>query len=136
VLLSYGIAAVFVSFGLVIVIIPTTLAIGVYLVLFGWIIVAAFKMGMIFQHSPQVTTNKSLNLSVITPMESERPPAKAENSTDATQADAAAGTSTAPLVHKTVESESGSSTRLQAHVTEKEPAKPVRPPKESPLPRR
>jgi UDP-GlcNAc:undecaprenyl-phosphate GlcNAc-1-phosphate transferase len=67
VLLSYAVAAVFVSFGLVIVIIPTRLALGVYLVLFGWIIVAAFKMGMIFQNAPAVTANTTLNLSVITP---------------------------------------------------------------------
>jgi UDP-GlcNAc:undecaprenyl-phosphate GlcNAc-1-phosphate transferase len=67
VLLSYAVAAVFVSFGLVIVIIPTRLAIGVYLVLFGWIIVAAFKMGMIFQNAPTMTANTTLNLSVITP---------------------------------------------------------------------
>jgi UDP-GlcNAc:undecaprenyl-phosphate GlcNAc-1-phosphate transferase len=67
VLLSYGVAAVFVSFGLVIVFIPTPLALGVYLVLFGWIIVAAFKMGLIFQQSPTMTANTSLNLSVITP---------------------------------------------------------------------
>src|SRR5262249_6231711 len=42
VLLSYAIAAIFVSFALVIVVMPTPLALGVYLVLFGWIIVAAF----------------------------------------------------------------------------------------------
>jgi UDP-GlcNAc:undecaprenyl-phosphate GlcNAc-1-phosphate transferase len=64
VLLSYGVAAVFVSFGLIIVIMPTPMAIGVYLVLFGWIIVAAFKMGMIFQRAPAVTNNK-LNVEVI-----------------------------------------------------------------------
>ncbi len=67
VLLSYGVAAVFVSFGLVIVFIPTPLAVGVYMVLFGWIIVAAFKMGLIYQQSPTMTANTSLNLSVITP---------------------------------------------------------------------
>jgi len=66
VLLSYAVAAVFVSFGLVIVIIPTRLAIGVYLVLFGWIIVAAFKMGMIFQNAPNITSNSTINLSVLT----------------------------------------------------------------------
>jgi UDP-GlcNAc:undecaprenyl-phosphate GlcNAc-1-phosphate transferase len=68
VLLSYGVAAVFVSFGLVIVVIPSLIAFGVYLVLFGWIIVAAFKMGMIFQNTPKVTANTTLNLSVITPI--------------------------------------------------------------------
>ena len=69
VLLSYGVAALFVSFGLVIMFIETRLALGIYLVLFGWIIVAAFKMGMIFQQSPTMTANTSLNLSVITPSE-------------------------------------------------------------------
>jgi UDP-GlcNAc:undecaprenyl-phosphate GlcNAc-1-phosphate transferase len=68
VLLSYGIAAIFVSFALVVVIIPTRLGLGVYLVLFGWIIVTAFKMGMIFQNAPAVTANTTLNLSVITPL--------------------------------------------------------------------
>jgi UDP-GlcNAc:undecaprenyl-phosphate GlcNAc-1-phosphate transferase len=60
VLLSYLVAAIFVSFALVIVIVPTRLAIGIYLVLFGWIVVAAFKMGMIFQNAPQAT-NQTLN---------------------------------------------------------------------------
>jgi UDP-GlcNAc:undecaprenyl-phosphate/decaprenyl-phosphate GlcNAc-1-phosphate transferase len=66
VLLSYLVAAVFVSFALVIVIVQTRLAIGVYLVLFGWIIVAAFKMGMIFQNAP-VASNSQLNISVLKP---------------------------------------------------------------------
>ena len=48
-LVSYALAAMFVSFALVIVIIPTTLALGIYMVLFGWLVVAAFKMGMIHQ---------------------------------------------------------------------------------------
>jgi UDP-GlcNAc:undecaprenyl-phosphate GlcNAc-1-phosphate transferase len=64
VLLSYAVAAIFVSFGLVIVIMPTALALGIYLVLFGWIIVAAFKMGMIFQKAP-VAANTTLNVAVI-----------------------------------------------------------------------
>jgi UDP-GlcNAc:undecaprenyl-phosphate/decaprenyl-phosphate GlcNAc-1-phosphate transferase len=72
VLLSYAIAAIFVSFALVVVIIPTRLGLGVYLVLFGWIIVTAFKMGMIFQNAPTVTANTSLNLSVITPVADEQ----------------------------------------------------------------
>jgi hypothetical protein len=70
VLLSDGIAAIFVSFALVVVIIPTRLGLGVYLVLFGWIIVTAFKMGMIFQIAPKVAANTTLNLSVITPTSS------------------------------------------------------------------
>ena len=64
VLLSYGVAAIFVSFALIIVIMPTPLAIGIYLVLFGWIIVAAFKMGMIFQKAP-VIANTTLNVEVL-----------------------------------------------------------------------
>lgn len=67
VLLSYGIAAVFVSFAMVIVIMPTPLAIGVYIVMFGWIIVAAFKIGIIFQDGPAMSTNSSLNLAVLAP---------------------------------------------------------------------
>jgi len=67
VLLSYGIAAIFVSFALIIVIMPTPLAIGVYMVLFGWIVVAAFKIGIIFQGGPAVSTNSAINLAVIAP---------------------------------------------------------------------
>jgi UDP-GlcNAc:undecaprenyl-phosphate/decaprenyl-phosphate GlcNAc-1-phosphate transferase len=67
VLLSYGVAAVFVSFALIIVIMPTRLAIGIYLVLFGWIIVAAFKMGMIFQNVPIQPSNSQLNMAVLQP---------------------------------------------------------------------
>ena len=78
VVLSYGVAAIFVSFGLVIVVIPTRMALGVYLVLFGWIIVAAFKMGMIFQHSPTLTANTTLNLSVIAPTPTFPPTKQAE----------------------------------------------------------
>ncbi len=65
--ISYAVAAVFVSFALIIVIMPTPLALGIYLVLFGWIIVAAFKMGMVFQNAPKVATNSTLNLAVLTP---------------------------------------------------------------------
>jgi hypothetical protein len=53
---------------------PTPLALGVYFVLFGWIIVAAFKMGMIFQQAPAISTNSSLNLSVIAPAQLPVPP--------------------------------------------------------------
>jgi UDP-GlcNAc:undecaprenyl-phosphate GlcNAc-1-phosphate transferase len=65
VVLSYGVAAIFVSFALIIVIMPTPLALGIYLVLFGWIIVTAFKIGMIFENRPQVTANTTLNIAVI-----------------------------------------------------------------------
>lgn len=64
VLLSYGLAALFVSFALVIVIIPTRLALGLYLVLFAWLVVAAFKMGMIFQQKA-TPTNAVLNAAVL-----------------------------------------------------------------------
>ena len=83
VMLSYGVAALFVSFGLVIMFMDTRLAVGIYLVLFGWIIVAAFKMGMIFQQSPTMTANTSLNLSVITP--SEKKEEKKVNGADETK---------------------------------------------------
>jgi UDP-GlcNAc:undecaprenyl-phosphate GlcNAc-1-phosphate transferase len=66
VLLSYLVAAIFVSFALIIVVMQTRLAIGVYLVLFGWIIVAAFKMGMIFQNTP-AASNAQLNMAVLNP---------------------------------------------------------------------
>jgi UDP-GlcNAc:undecaprenyl-phosphate/decaprenyl-phosphate GlcNAc-1-phosphate transferase len=68
VILSYAIATVFVSFGLVMVMIPTRLGFGIYLILFGWIIVAAFKMGLIFQNVPEVSANTTLNLAVLTPV--------------------------------------------------------------------
>jgi UDP-GlcNAc:undecaprenyl-phosphate GlcNAc-1-phosphate transferase len=69
VLLSYLVAAVFVSFALVIVIVPTRLAVGIYLVLFGWIIVAAFKLGMISQSAPKAT-NQALNPLIVGPAKS------------------------------------------------------------------
>jgi len=50
------------------------LGLGVYLVLFGWIIVTAFKMGMVVYNVPTVTANTTLNLSVIAPIT--RPPGK------------------------------------------------------------
>ncbi len=72
VLLSYVVAGVFVSFGLVIVIVPTRLAVGIYLVLFGWIVVAAFKMGMIFQ-TPAKATNQTLNPLVVSDYKTPQP---------------------------------------------------------------
>jgi len=66
VLLSYAIAATFVSFALVIVVIPTRIAMGVYLILFGWLIVIAFKMGMIYTAKKPEPVNASINASVIT----------------------------------------------------------------------
>jgi UDP-GlcNAc:undecaprenyl-phosphate/decaprenyl-phosphate GlcNAc-1-phosphate transferase len=61
VFLGYGVAAVFVSFALVIVIVPTRMAIGLYLVLFGWLIVTAFKMGMIFQNTTPAASNSAIH---------------------------------------------------------------------------
>ncbi len=65
VMVAYGLAGMFVSFGLVIVYIPTRLALGIYLVLFAWIIVAAFKMGMIFQNKAPAPANAGVNTTVI-----------------------------------------------------------------------
>jgi len=66
VLWSYVLAAVFVSFALVIVIIPTRIALGIYMVLFGWLVVSAFKMGMIFQRTTNpAATNMTINTAVI-----------------------------------------------------------------------
>ena len=82
VLISYAVAAVFVSFGLVIVVMQTRLALGIYLVLFGWIIVAAFKMGMIFQHAPIVSSNTKLNIAVVNDKSAtESPTARSEGET-------------------------------------------------------
>ncbi|HUO06935.1 MAG TPA: MraY family glycosyltransferase [Phycisphaerae bacterium] len=65
VLLSYLVAAVFVSFALIIVVMPNTrVALGIYLVLFAWIVVIAFKMGMIFQQVP-AASNTQLNMTVL-----------------------------------------------------------------------
>jgi UDP-GlcNAc:undecaprenyl-phosphate GlcNAc-1-phosphate transferase len=77
VMLSYGVAAIFVSFALIIVIMPTPLALGIYLVLFGWIVVAAFKIGMIFQET--APANTALNVSVIkqqAPQKAPEPPGR------------------------------------------------------------
>ncbi len=49
VLLSYALAVVFVGLGSAIVFIRTRYAVAVYLVIFGWIAVAAYKMGMVHE---------------------------------------------------------------------------------------
>ena len=67
VFLSYGLAAMFVSFALIIVVIQTRVALGIYLVLFGWLVVVAFKMGMIFQQRAPASSNVGLNATVIGP---------------------------------------------------------------------
>jgi len=64
VLLCYGVTAVFVSFALVIALTPTRTALGLYMVLFGWLIVGAFKIGLIFQQ--RAPTNTTINTTVIT----------------------------------------------------------------------
>jgi len=77
VLISYAVAAIFVSFALIIVIMPTRMAIGIYLVLFGYIIVSAFKMGMIFQSTKIQAANTQLNMNVIKSNGAEAPTAPA-----------------------------------------------------------
>jgi UDP-GlcNAc:undecaprenyl-phosphate GlcNAc-1-phosphate transferase len=62
VFVSYGITFLFVSFGLLIVVVPTSLAAGIYLVLFGWIAVAAFKMGMVVRQVASTAENTTLHL--------------------------------------------------------------------------
>ena len=54
------------SFALVIVFLQTRIAMGLYLVLFSWLVVAAFKMGMIYQQKAPAALNATLNVDVIT----------------------------------------------------------------------
>ena len=49
VLLSYALALFFVALGSAIVFIRTRYAVAVYLVIFGWVVVAAYKMGMVHE---------------------------------------------------------------------------------------
>jgi UDP-GlcNAc:undecaprenyl-phosphate/decaprenyl-phosphate GlcNAc-1-phosphate transferase len=65
VFVSYGVAALFVSFGVLGVVMQARLVLGVYLVLFGWMMVVAFKMGMISHHAPVAASNTKLNLAVV-----------------------------------------------------------------------
>ena len=73
VLICYGLTIMFVSFALVIVLIPTTLALGIYVVLFGWLVVAAFKIGMIFQNeykmSPAETAGEPAAAAAVLPVD-------------------------------------------------------------------
>lgn len=65
VLISYSLAALFSSFALVIVLVQTRVAFGLYMVLFGWLIVSAFKFGMItVAKTPQVM-NATINTQVL-----------------------------------------------------------------------
>jgi UDP-GlcNAc:undecaprenyl-phosphate GlcNAc-1-phosphate transferase len=65
VLISYGMAAMFTSFALVIVVVQTRVAFGLYMVLFGWLIVAAFKFGMITMAKTPQVVNATVNTQVI-----------------------------------------------------------------------
>ncbi len=58
-LVSYGLTGLFVSFALVIVLIPTSLALGIYMVLFVWLVIIAFKMGMVYQRGGNPTAISS-----------------------------------------------------------------------------
>ncbi len=58
-LVSYGLTGMFVSFALVIVLIPTSLALGIYMVLFVWLVIIAFKMGMVYQRGGNPTAISS-----------------------------------------------------------------------------
>jgi len=65
VFISYGLAAMFVTFALLTAVIQTRLAFGVYLVLFGWLIVSAFKMGMIVQSRKVHVVNATVNTAIL-----------------------------------------------------------------------
>jgi hypothetical protein len=60
VLISYGLAIGFVLLGATIVFMRTRYAVAVYLVVFGSIIVAAYKMGMVHE-KPRVVTRNPLD---------------------------------------------------------------------------
>jgi len=71
VMISYGLSIAFVLLGAAIVYTRTRYAVGVYLIVFGSIIVAAFKMGMVHERV-KVTTAKSLGTSdAVTPTSGE-----------------------------------------------------------------
>lgn len=59
VLVSYGLAVLFMLLGATIVFVRTRYAVAIYLVVFGSIIVAAYKMGMVHER-PRVVTRKPL----------------------------------------------------------------------------
>jgi hypothetical protein len=62
VVISYGLSIAFVLLGAAIVFTRTRYAVGIYLIVFGSIIVAAFKMGMVHERV-KITTPKSLGTS-------------------------------------------------------------------------
>jgi len=67
VVISYGLSIAFVLLGAAIVFMRTRYAVGIYLIVFGSIIVAAFKMGMVHERV-KITTPKSLGtMDAVTP---------------------------------------------------------------------
>ena len=71
VIISYGLSIAFVLLGAAIVFTRSRYAVGIYLIVFGSIIVAAFKMGMVHERV-KVTTAKSLGTSdAVTPSSGE-----------------------------------------------------------------
>ncbi|HEV8606760.1 MAG TPA: MraY family glycosyltransferase [Tepidisphaeraceae bacterium] len=76
VVISYGLSIAFVLLGAAIVFTRTRYAVGIYLIVFGSIIVAAFKMGMVHERV-KVTTAQSLGTGdAVTPMQAEVEPGK------------------------------------------------------------
>jgi UDP-GlcNAc:undecaprenyl-phosphate GlcNAc-1-phosphate transferase len=71
VMISYGLSIAFVLLGAAIVFTRTRYAVGIYIIVFGSIIVAAFKMGMVHERV-KITTPKSLGTSdAVTPTSGE-----------------------------------------------------------------
>jgi UDP-GlcNAc:undecaprenyl-phosphate/decaprenyl-phosphate GlcNAc-1-phosphate transferase len=71
VMISYGLSIAFVLLGMAIVFTRTRYAVGIYIIVFGSIIVAAFKMGMVHERV-KITTPKSLGTSdAVTPISGE-----------------------------------------------------------------
>lgn len=61
VLISYGLSVIFAGLGVVIVYIRARYAVGVYLIVFGSIIVAAYKMGMVHERVGLASPNRPQN---------------------------------------------------------------------------
>lgn len=64
VVISYGLAIVFGLLGIAIVYVRTRYAVGIYLVVFGSIIVAAYKMGMVHER-PRIVTHTPLGADLV-----------------------------------------------------------------------
>jgi hypothetical protein len=74
VMISYGLSIAFVLLGAAIVFTRTRYAVGIYIIVFGSIVVAAFKMGMVHERV-KVTTAMSLGTSdAVTPSSGEVEP--------------------------------------------------------------